>query len=251
MLTLYHHWDSVCSFKVRMCLIEKKLDYQEQVVDLIQFQNLDPAYIALNPNGVVPTLKDDDEIIIESSIINEYLEHKYDSPCFMPADPAARARMRVLVKLQDDVLYHAQRPAAFQLMVKRMLTNLSKEEIAELTSSHPNPEKASHFLKWATGPVDPEVVEEAKGNIEPVLARLENAINQAINKGPWLMGEEFSLADIAYAPFVNRLQRLLFHQLWDDKPGLSAWMERLVARPSFAEAAGPADKQMPCPADDA
>ena len=81
MLTLYHHWDSVCSFKVRMCLIEKKLDYQEQVVDLIQFQNLDPAYIALNPNGVVPTLKDDDEIIIESSIINEYLEHKYDSPC--------------------------------------------------------------------------------------------------------------------------------------------------------------------------
>ena len=246
MLTLYHHWDSVCSFKVRMCLIEKQLDYQEQIVDLIQFQNLDPAYIALNPNGVVPTLRDGDEVIIESSIINEYLEQKFEAPSFMPADPAARARMRVLIKLQDDVLYHAQRPAAFQLMVKRMLTNFSKEEIAELTSAHPNPEKASHFLKWATGPVDPEVVEEAKGNIEPVLRRLENALGG----GPWLMGEDFSLADIAYAPFVNRLQRLMFHELWQDKPGVSEWMERLVSRPSFAEATGPADQQMPCPADD-
>ena len=164
MLTLYHHWDSVCSFKVRMCLLEKQLEHESQIVDLIQFQNLRPEYIALNPNGVVPTLKDGDDVIIESTIINEYLDDKYDSTTFTPADPASRAKMRVLVKVQDDVLYHAQRPAAFQLMVKRMLTNLSKEEIGELTSSHPNPEKASHFIKWATGPVDMEVVEEAKKN---------------------------------------------------------------------------------------
>lgn len=246
MLTLFHHWDSVCSFKVRMCLIEKKLDYEDEIVDLIQFQNLRPDYIALNPNGVVPTLKDGEDVIIESTIINEYLEQKYPEPAFMPAEPVARAKMRTLVKLQDDVLYHAQRPAAFQLMVKRMLTNLSREEIAELTSAHPNPEKASHFLKWATGPVDMEVVEEAKQNLQPVLQRVE----AAVDKGPWLMGEQFTLADMAYAPFVNRLQRLMFHGLWADKPKVSAWIERLVARPSFSEAAGPADKQMPCPADD-
>ena len=247
MLTLYHHWDSVCSFKVRMCLIEKQLEHESKIVDLIQFNNLQPEYLALNPNGVVPTLKDGDDVIIESTIINEYLEQKYDTPAMMPADPVERAKMRILVKLQDDVLYHAQRPAAFQLMVKRMLTSLSREEIADLTSAHPNPEKASHFLKWATGPVDMEVVEEAKQNVDAVLVRLE----AAIDGGPWLMGEEFSLADVAYAPFVNRLRRLMFEDLWADKPGVSAWVERLVARPSFARAAGPADQQMPCPADEA
>lgn len=246
MLTLYHHWDSVCSFKVRMCLIEKQLEYNSEIIDLIQFNNLQPSYLAINPNGVVPTLKDDDNVIIESTIINEYLDEKFTGPSFTPTDPVARAGMRVLVKLQDDVLYHAQRPAAFQLMVKRMLTNLNRDEIADLVSAHPNPEKASHFLKWATGPVDPEVVDEAKGNVEPVLSRLETALQE----GPWLMGKDFSLADIAYAPFVNRLQRLMFQELWADKPKVSAWVEAMVERPSFAQAAGPQDQQMPCPADD-
>ncbi|MFT5132268.1 MAG: glutathione S-transferase [Gammaproteobacteria bacterium] len=247
MLSLYHHWDSVCSFKVRMCLIEKQLEYQSQIVDLIQFNNLQPEYLALNPNGVVPTLKDDEDIIIESTIINEYLDDKHKNPSLIPADPVLRAKMRTLVKLQDDVLYHAQRPAAFQLMVKRMLTNLSREQIDELVHAHPQPERASHFLNWATGPIDPEVVAEAKEKIEPVLARLETALVD----GPWLVGNEFTLADVAYAPFVNRLQRLLFHDLWADKPKVTEWIALLIDRPSFSASVGPADQQMPCPADDA
>jgi len=247
MLTLYHHWDSVCSFKVRMCLIEKQLEHESKIVDLIQFNNLQAEYLALNPNGVVPTLKDDEQVIIESTIINEYIDDKFDSPSLIPIDPFARANMRVLVKLQDDVLYHSQRPAAFQLMVKRMLSNLSREQIDELVHAHPQPERASHFLNWATGPIDPEVVDEAKQKIEPVLGRLESALSE----GPWLVGEEFTLADIAYAPFVNRLQRLMFHELWADKPKVSEWMAHLQQRPSFAPAVGPADQQMPCPADDA
>lgn len=247
MLTLYHHWDSVCSFKVRMCLIEKQLEHQSEIIDLIQFKHLQPSYLSLNPNGVVPTLKDGNDVIIESTIINEYLDDKYTTASHIPEDPVARAKMRTLVKLQDDVLYHAQRPAAFQLMVKRMLTNLSREQIADLVSSHPNPDKASHFLKWATGPVDMDVVEEAKENIKAVLVKLESALDE----GPWLVGKDFTLADMAYAPFVNRLQRLMFNELWADKPKLSAWIEGLIARPAFAKAIGPADKQMPCPADDA
>jgi glutathione S-transferase len=247
MLTLYHHWDSVCSFKVRMCLIEKQLDYQSKIIDLIQFSNLQADYLALNPNGVVPTLKDESQVIIESTIINEYIDDKFESPSLIPSEPVARAKMRILVKLQDDVLYHSQRPAAFQLMVKRMLTKLSREEIDELVKAHPQPERASHFLNWATGPIDPEVVAEAKEKIEPVLIRLESALAD----GPWLVGEDFTLADIAYAPFINRLQRLMFHELWADKPKLSEWIKLLKERPSFAASIGPADEQMPCPADDA
>jgi glutathione S-transferase len=230
-----------------MCLIEKQLAYQSQIVDLIQFNNLQARYLALNPNGVVPTLKDDENVIIESTIINEYLDDKHNNPSLIPADFVQRAKMRILVKLQDDVLYHSQRPAAFQLMVKRMLTNLSREQIDELVHAHPQPERASHFLNWATGPIDPEVVDEARKNIEPVLIRLETALAD----GPWLVGSEFTLADIAYAPFINRLQRLMFHELWADKPKVSEWIARLVDRPSFAEAVGPVDQQMPCPADDA
>lgn len=247
MLRLYHHWDSVCSFKVRMCLLEKQLEYQSQIIDLIQFNNLQPDYLLINPNGVVPTLVDEENIIIESTVINEYIDDKYTTPSLVPADHYSRAKMRILVKMQDDVLYNAQRPASFQLMVKRMLSNLSREDIGELVQAHPQPERASHFINWATGPVDEDVVTEAKQKLEPVLARLENSLDE----GPWLVGEDFTLADVAYAPFVNRLQRLMFHELWTDKPKVTRWMAHLKERPSFYGAIGPVDQQMPCPADDA
>ena len=246
MLILYHHWDSVCSFKVRMCLLEKQLKYENRIIDLIQFNNLQADYLALNPNGVVPTLVDDNNVVIESSIINEFINDKYPTPSLIPADHYTRAKMRILIKLQDDVLYHSQRPASFQLMVKRMLTSLNREEIDKLVQAHPQPERASHFINWATGPVDEEVVMDAKQKIEPVLARLESSLDT----GPWLVGEDFTLADIAYAPFVNRLERLMFHKLWEDKPKVTEWMTRLKERPSFNEAKGPAEEQMPCPADE-
>ena len=246
MLVLYHDWDSVCSFKVRMCLLEKQQTYDSQRVSLTNFEHLQPDYLAINPNGLVPTLRHDGRVLVESSVINEFLDEVYPEPALKPAEPHARAKMRVLVKLQDDVLYHAQRPATFQLMVKRMLAALSAQEIDDMVSAHPEPQRARHFMEWATGPVDPDVVAEARRNVEPVLAKLE----AALAAGPWLAGEAFSLAECAYAPFVDRLQRLMFEELWADKPAVTAWMERLQERPSFAEAIGPREFRMPCPQDE-
>lgn len=246
MLALYHDWDSVHSFKVRMCLAEKELEYEDRRVRLLHFEHLQPAYLALNPNGVVPTLVDGERIIYESSVINEYLDELEPEPALKPADPYLRARMRMLVKYQDEVLYHAQRPATFQLMVKRMLASLSREEIDAMVASHPQPERAQHFLGWATGPVDADVVEEAHGKVGEVVGRLE----QALGDFPWLAGEQFTLADVAYASFVDRIERLRFDDLWSDKPAVAAWVERLKARPSFATAVGPSEHRMQAPIDD-
>jgi len=246
MLALYHDWDSVHSFKVRMCLEEKGLEYESRRVSLLHFEHLKPEYLVLNPNGVVPTLVHDDKIIYESSIINEYLDEIEPEPPLKPGDSYGRGRMRMLIKYQDEVLYHAQRPATFQLMVKRMLSSLSREEIDALVSSHPQPERAKHFLNWATGPVDDEVVSEARGKVAEVIERLDAALaDQA-----WLAGAAFSLADIAYASFVDRIERLRFDALWADKPAVAQWAERLKARPSFAAAVGPLEFRMRSPSDD-
>ena len=61
MLELYHDWDSLCSYKVRVCLAEKGLDGMERLVALGRFENLQPKYLSLNPNGVGPTLVHDGE----------------------------------------------------------------------------------------------------------------------------------------------------------------------------------------------
>ncbi|HVA15599.1 MAG TPA: glutathione S-transferase N-terminal domain-containing protein, partial [Stellaceae bacterium] len=76
-LVLYNYWSSVCSQKVRLCLAEKHLAFENQDINLFEFDQWDPAYTKLNPKGVVPTLVHDGRAIIESNVIIEYLEDVY------------------------------------------------------------------------------------------------------------------------------------------------------------------------------
>lgn len=93
MLELYHDSDSIMSFKVRFCLAEKGLDWQEHRTILGRFENLTPQYMKINPDAVVPTLIHDGEVILESTVINEYLDEVFPSPSLKPATPLERARM--------------------------------------------------------------------------------------------------------------------------------------------------------------
>ena len=93
MLELYHSGLTTCSKQVRHCLREKGLSYQSRYVELWRYENLSPAYLALNPNGVVPTLVHDGVPIINSFCINEYIEDSFPEPPLRPADPRERARM--------------------------------------------------------------------------------------------------------------------------------------------------------------
>jgi glutathione S-transferase len=237
---LFHDWDSVCSFKVRMCLSEKAIGWESRRVDLVRFEHLQPQYLAINPNGVVPTLEHDGFVVRESSVINEYLDEAFPGVRVIPADPSERASMRQWVKYQDDVLYHAQRPATFQLLVKPLLTSLSKQELEALVENHPEPQRARHFLDWATGPIDHAVVAEARQKLSTVIARLDHRLRDV----DWLAGSQFSLAECAYAPFIYRLRRLGFADLWQDQPRVASWTQRVSERPSFAAASPPPEYAM-------
>ena len=73
MLILYDGTTSVCAIKVRLILAEKGLDFQSRNIDLRKGEQFAADYLRLNPNAVVPTLVNNDEIIFESSIIMQYL----------------------------------------------------------------------------------------------------------------------------------------------------------------------------------
>ena len=91
MLTLYHGLASTCSKKVRMCLAEKGLDWQSRLVNLQKFEQHDPDYLKLNPNGVVPTLVHDGRPITESTVIIEYIDDTFPDCPLKPEDTYARA----------------------------------------------------------------------------------------------------------------------------------------------------------------
>src|SRR6201996_3899845 len=101
--TLYNAPQSTCSQRVRFVLNAKNLSFAEVKLDLLAGDQLKPYYLALNPNCVVPTLDHDGAIIIDSSVIIEYLDEIAPEPATLtPENPVSRARMRALMHFIDE-----------------------------------------------------------------------------------------------------------------------------------------------------
>ena len=102
MIELYHFWSSVCSVRCRMALEEKGVKWTSRYVDLFKFDQMRPDYLAINPDGVVPTLVHNGTPIRESTIINEYIDAAFEGPKLVPADPVLQARMREFTRKCED-----------------------------------------------------------------------------------------------------------------------------------------------------
>ena len=98
-LVLYGYWRSSCSYRVRIAMNLKGLDYRHEAVHLVRGggeQNL-PDYRRLNPLGLVPALRHGDQVIAQSLAICEYLDEMFPETPLLPRDAAGRARVRAIM----------------------------------------------------------------------------------------------------------------------------------------------------------
>jgi maleylacetoacetate isomerase len=100
-MKLYTYWRSSAAWRVRIALNLKRLDWQAVPVHLLRNggQQRAPAYLQLNPQGLVPVLEADGLVLSQSLAIIEYLEETRPAPALLPADAAGRARVRSLAQL--------------------------------------------------------------------------------------------------------------------------------------------------------
>ncbi|MEO8114575.1 MAG: glutathione S-transferase family protein, partial [Phenylobacterium sp.] len=102
-LKLYHAEPVANSLKSLVPLKEKGLDFESIYVDLHKFEQHEPWFVAINPEGQVPVLDHDGLIVTHTTVINEYLEDAFPyAPPLRPADPAGKARMRYWNKFVDE-----------------------------------------------------------------------------------------------------------------------------------------------------
>ncbi|MDN7182855.1 maleylacetoacetate isomerase [Caballeronia sp. SEWSISQ10-4 2] len=95
-MKLHGYFRSSASFRVRIALNLKLLSYETVPVDIALRAHRQPAYLALNPQGLLPTLAIDGALLTQSLAIIEYLDATYPEPPLFPADPLARARVTSL-----------------------------------------------------------------------------------------------------------------------------------------------------------
>ena len=231
MLALYHFVQSTCSIKVRLLLAEKNLDWKDNLLVSSEHHHLSDWYLKLNPNGVVPTLLDDQLPIFESTSILEYLEDKYSQTSFRLFDPYMRSQMRAFLVFLDVWATPAVRIPSFQFGgLLRKFSAMSDEKFSGLVKRRPLKAEFYKSFNKDKGFSEAQIFESFS-----VILRTTKRMEEMLRKfgGPWLMGNTYSLADIAVLPLIDRMQDLGLDGLWSDRyPSVSTWLLKAQQRPA-------------------
>jgi glutathione S-transferase len=229
-LTLYNAPQSTCSQRVRFVLNAKGLPFAEHKLDLLAGDQLKPEYLALNPNGVVPTLKHDDNVVIDSAVIIEYLDEVAPEKAhFTPRDPVKRAAMRSLMRFIDEMPAAAVRVPTYNLAFLPRYAAMSDAEFIAHAESKPL-RKEFLMAMGRTGFLQQEM-DTSLSRLRRSYERMDESIKD--NGGPWLLGKDITLADVSVMPALVRMADLGRAGDWADLPRVAKWYELIQAQAAF------------------
>jgi glutathione S-transferase len=257
---LYGNAFSHCSRKTRLVMAELGIPFVHKPIDLIEtgsYETLSPAYLKVNPSGLIPTLVHNGHPVYESDDIMAYAVSQAapGAPLLIPADAALRKSM-------DDwiVFGNLSSNAPTADMEKRIgacvpaltlplfITTIRYIPLQRILFGflfHPDKARPMFFslarllgLKrmLSLQPIR-KMVSSGRRFMEAHLRRIDDALGQS--GGPWILGANFSLADITLACVLLRLEETGFLASYLEKGGLTridAYYRRLQARPSWKAA---------------
>ena len=187
---------------------------------------------------MVPALRHNGEVIIESSVINEYLDDVFPEIPLRPHDPLGRARLRTWCQYIEEVPVPSIRYPSFNAYFVPIWRDMTDAQFLAYTERLP---LRKHFYRrMGRGGFSADEINAALERLNQTLARME----AALANGAWIAGEHFSLADTNVMPAVVRMEDLGLAHLWADKPLVADWYIRLQARPAFAQAYMPGSRQL-------
>ena len=194
---------TTCPFSQRCRLVLFEKGMDFEVRDVDLF-NKPEDISTMNPYGQVPILVERELILYESNIINEYIDARFPHPQLMPADPLMRARARL------------------------MLFTFEKELFVHV-----------HTLESDRAKIGDKSHDKARSEIRDRLTTLA----PLFLKNKYMLGDEFSMLDVAIAPLLWRLDHYGI-ELSKTAAPLMKYAERIFSRPAYIEALTPSEKVM-------
>lgn len=239
-LKYYHAEPLANSLKSMVPLFEKGLPFESIYVDLHKFEQHEPWFVAINPEGQVPVLDHDGIIITHTTVINEYLEDAFpDAPPLRPADPKGKARMRYWNKFVDEHVTNHVSMHGWHRMVGVIARGIEGGEFEELMARIPLPDQRKKWMDARSGFSD-ELLANATAKIEYAVAKVE----AQLAKTAWLAGDMYTLADINFYCHCGMMVERMFPKMAIG-PRLIEWRDRMTARPKVAEALAMPDHTNP------
>ncbi|MBQ0782960.1 MAG: glutathione S-transferase family protein [Amphritea sp.] len=240
-LTLHHHPLSVCSMKVRLALEEKGLDWSSNVIDIVREQEqLEPWYVKLNPNGVIPTLEFNNgttEVVTNSASIIRFIAALPEGNSLSPSNNHDIQLMDTLIDLADEVdlqiLSYARHPS-MEKSEKILDARINKS----LLLAEQHPELKSNYLACAARSEKSKTFRVDAKHIKDIEQRAVESLSFAeeqLNGNTFLLGDTYSLADVIWTVVLSRLD-LLGYTDWvdgNDFPLLASYYQRAQGRKSF------------------
>jgi maleylacetoacetate isomerase len=176
-MKLYGYFRSSAAFRVRIALNLKGLPYDTASIHLRRNDQSAPDYRAVNPQGLVPTLEDGAQTLIQSMAIIEYLDELHPEPPLLPKQPADRARVRALADIVACDIHPIN-----NLRVLRYLTRELGHDEAAIAKWY------NHWIAAGFQAIEPLLVQDAR-------------------TGTFCHGETPGLADVALVPQVVNSER--------------------------------------------
>jgi len=204
-MKLYSYWRSSAAYRVRIALNYKQIEYQQITPNLASGEHLTVDYRATNPQGLVPALAHEGEIITQSLAIIEYLDYVQPKPALWPADPMARARVNAMAQVIACDIH----PLNNLRVLKYLKSEMAQDGAAV----------SAWYARW----------------VSEGFSALETWAGPYSADGKHLYGDVVSLADVCLVPQMYNARR--FGVDLQPYPKLIAIDQHLCSLPAFAAAA--------------
>jgi len=227
-VNLFHAGRSNCSARVRLLLSEKAIAWNSWVINLRNHENRSPEYFAINPKGLVPSLIHEGWVITESNDILEYIEHRFPERGFRPGTAAERTAMSHWMRLSAEL--HLPGVKTFNYSQRRFdAARRSADEMDRYRMLQSDPELLRFHEKASSDGFS--ALERASA--EQLLTTALRAMDEVLTKQPWLAGDQYSLADICWAPTIPTVMRGGLDL--SPFPRVRAWHQKIVGRDAYRE----------------
>ncbi|HEY8508885.1 MAG TPA: glutathione S-transferase family protein [Steroidobacteraceae bacterium] len=232
MITLYHWEPNANSGKPMLALAEKGVPYESRYLDLLKFDQHQPEYLKINPDGTIPAMVHGDRVLTESTPMMEYVDEMFDGPPLRPADPKARWQMRWWMRFFDSYFAPSLSMIGWSVFVGPSVRQRDPQELAAAIERIPLESRRIAWRKAIFNEFTPEELAESRRRV----AFATDVLERHLAMHRWIAGDQYSLADINGFNLGYALPFSQPDRCNDEKtPHIMDWLRRIYARPATKE----------------